>query len=358
MRPMTEKIAKLVLLVGVIGSFASGRTDAHHGPSVEPLYDTSALVELEGEVTEVFWRNPHVRFRIRVTAGTESGEIWEMEMNPINILARAGLNAELLQRGDAVKVAGVVSRRNPRHMALHHLLLPNGLEFAGRGTTRELRFSDRRLSLEALPMAEATIEAARREADGIFRVWARGPEYGVGSMRSPRHDDTNLTEAALAAKAAFDPAEDPIMDCVPDGMPRGMMHPSSVEFIDEDDRILLLVQEHDLVRTIHMESDSDPRDMPATPQGYSVGHWEGDTLVVTTTRIDWPYSDSNGVPQSPDASHVERFTLSADETRLEYEMISTDPAYLREPAMRGGHWQWLPGVELRPFECAVWEESG
>ena len=71
-------------------------------------------------------------------------------------------------------------------MALRHLLLPNGLEDAGRGDTRELLFSDRRLSLEALPMATATIEVAKRNANGIFRVWARGPEYGVGSTRS-RH---------------------------------------------------------------------------------------------------------------------------------------------------------------------------
>ena len=100
--------------MSVIVALASSRSEAHHGPSVEPLYDTSALVELAGEVSDVFWRNPHVRFRVRVTEGDEAGEIWELEMNPINILARAGLNADLLQRGDAVKVAGVVSRRNPR----------------------------------------------------------------------------------------------------------------------------------------------------------------------------------------------------------------------------------------------------
>ena len=335
----------------------AGGVSAHHGPSVEPLYDTSQLVELAGEVTEVFWRNPHVRFRIRVTTGAEAGEIWELEMSPINLLARAGLDADLLQPGDAVRVAGVASRRNPRHMALRNLLLPNGLEYAGRGDRGELLFSDRRLSLEALPMADAVIETARREADGIFRVWARGPEYGVGSMRSPRHDDDNLTAAAIAAKAAFDRAADPIMGCVPDGMPRSMMHPSSVEFIDEGDRILLLVQEHDLVRTIHMETAEAPEDVPATPLGYSVGRWEGETLVVTTSGIDWPYSDSNGVPQSPDAVHVERFTLSSDETQLDYEMVSTDPAYLLEPSLRGGHWQWLPGVELRPYECAVWENN-
>jgi hypothetical protein len=341
--------------LGVLLCFTFG-ANAHHGPSVEPLYDTSTLVELDGVVTEVFWRNPHVRFRIDVSAAGTQAEIWELEMSPINILARAGLDGDLVQSGDRVRVAGVVSRRNARHMALHHLLLPNGLEYAGRGTNRQLRFSGRRLSIEALPMAEATIEAAKREANGIFRVWARGPEYGVGSNRS-RHDDSVLTEEALAAKAVFDPGTDPLMDCVPEGMPRGMLHPSSVEFIDEGEQILLLVQEHDLVRTIHMRADAEPAEQPATPLGYSTGSWEGSTLVVETTRIDWPYSDGNGVPQSDEAVHIERFTLSPDEMRLDYEMTSVDPRYLREPSVRGGHWQWLPGVELRPFECAVWEQE-
>ena len=36
--------------IGVVVALASSRSEAHHGPSVEPLYDTSALVELAGEV--------------------------------------------------------------------------------------------------------------------------------------------------------------------------------------------------------------------------------------------------------------------------------------------------------------------
>ena len=40
---------------------------AHHGPVGSPsLYDVEDLVVLEGELTEVFWRSPHVRFRLKV----------------------------------------------------------------------------------------------------------------------------------------------------------------------------------------------------------------------------------------------------------------------------------------------------
>jgi len=58
-----SRVAFFAVLAGV-----SATAFTHHGPSVEPLYDTSGLVELDGVVTEVFWRNPHVRFRIDVAA--------------------------------------------------------------------------------------------------------------------------------------------------------------------------------------------------------------------------------------------------------------------------------------------------
>ncbi|HEY5622374.1 MAG TPA: hypothetical protein VIV14_01350, partial [Gammaproteobacteria bacterium] len=112
---------------------------------------------------------------------------------------------------------------------------------------------------------------------------------------------------------------------------------------------------YDLLRTIHMSSDVDPETQPATPLGYSIGRWEGDTLVVTTTRIDWPNSDRNGVPQSPDAMHIERFTPAPDGQTMAYELTSIDPVYLIGSPVRPGSFSWRPGREIEPFECEVWE---
>lgn len=338
--------ALFAALTGYVGNIA-----AHHGPPNEPLYDTAAPVVFDGEITEVFWRNPHARFRMRVTDGPNEGEIWEVETNPVGILLRTGFTPDLLPAGAPVKVAGVVSRRRPRSMALYNLLLPNGYEFADAARPRPLRFSDTRLSMELLPVDEARIQAAIRDADGIFRVWSRS----LG--RQSRHDPSVLTPAALAARAEFTRADDPILDCVQDGMPRGMLHPPPISFSDEGDRIVLRAAEHDLVRTIHMTADVDPRDQPRTPLGYSVGYWENDnTLVVTTSRINWPYSDGNGTPQSEESVHIERFTLSEDETALEYELTSIDPPYLIGPSVRGAQFTWDPAREIEPYNCALWDE--
>ena len=332
---------------------------AHHGPHAEPLYDTSGLVEFEGEVTEVFWRNPHARFRIRVTSGPETGEIWQIETNPPANLRRNGFAPELMPIGSEVKVAGVVSRRKPRHMGLFNLLLPNGLEFADVSRPNPLRFSDRRLDQRLnLQQTQAgndqpgsvQVEAAIRDANGIFRVWQRD-RTPFGSL-----DDSVLTAAALTATAAYDETVDLAkLDCIPPGMPTGMMNPSVFQFVDEGDRIILLVQLYDLVRTIHMNSDVDPDTQPASPLGYSVGKWEDDTLVVTTTRIDSPLSNNDGVPQSAEAIHIERFTLAADGSTMDYELMSVDPAYLIGAPIRPGTFTWRPGREIGEFGCTVWE---
>ena len=95
----------------------------------------------------------------------------------------------------------------------------------------------------------------------------------------------------------------------------------------------------------------DPESQPRTPLGYSVGRWEGNTLVVTTTRISDIYFDDRGAPQSEDAVVVERYTLSEDETRLDYESIHTDPVNFTEPARLVGYWDWVPGEQIRRFDC-------
>lgn len=87
-----------------------------------------------------------------------------------------------------------------------------------------------------------------------------------------------------------------------------------------------LGEEFDTVRTIHMNAGSGSR--PATPSllGYSVGRWEGPTLVVTTTGVSWRHFDQVGVPLGTAATIVERFTPTPDGSRLDYEMTVTDPA--------------------------------
>jgi hypothetical protein len=72
--------------------------------------------------------------------------------------------------------------------------------------------------------------------------------------------------------------------------------------------------------------------------------------VVTTTRVNWPYYDTIGTPQSDAVEITERFALSDDQTRLDFLITVRDPATLTAPAVIAGHWLAL-GHEVQRFAC-------
>ena len=162
-----------------------------------------------------------------------------------------------------------------------------------------------------------------------------------------------LTETARAIRAEWDPqrAGNPFLSCEPIGMPRIMGQPYPMEFVDDGERILLRIELYDVVRTIHMDPDAAAGNAPPGPLGFSTGSWDGNALVVRTTRLGWPWFDQSGIPQSAAAELLERFTPSADGTRLEYILTVTDPDTFTEPVTLEKYWTWRPDAQVRPFDC-------
>ena len=111
------------------------------------------------------------------------------------------------------------------------------------------------------------------------------------------------------------------------------------------------MEEYDTVRTIYMSAQPETPDIPRL--GRSTGHWEGPTLVVATTDISWTHFDRDGIPLHPGAETLERFTLSSDGSRLDYQITVTDPGSFTEPVTLDKHWLWYPEVVVEPFECVA-----
>jgi hypothetical protein len=194
---------------------------------------------------------------------------------------------------------------------------------------------------------------------GLFRVWSHTRTIArlFPEVTDPTADVNAypLTPAARAQLAEFDRGTDnPTANCVPKGMPTIMEAPYPIEFVrQENGDILLKLEEYDLTRPIYM-SAGVTRELPQpSPLGFSVGRFEGATLVVTTTRISWPFFSQLGIRQSPSVEIVERFTPSTDGDRLDYEMTVTDPATFTRPVVLRQYWLWLPSVTLLPYECTV-----
>jgi hypothetical protein len=334
--------------------FLASPASAHHGPIGNPdLYLSENLLELEGEITEILWRNPHPRLRLRAVDENGQEGIWELELDgsPISY-ARRGVAAEdFAQIGDRVRIAGVAARFAPRAIGVLHYLRPDGRELVFRN--RELRWSAVHYSPAERPLDPAKVAQARQTAQSIFRVWG-----GRSRDNAPPHPPLStyerfLTEQGRELAADWVRArDDPELKCQ-QGMPTTMFDPVPMEIVNEGGRILIRIQEYDVERVIHMTAEAETVDPEPSPLGYSLGRWEGNTLVVTTTHVDWPQFDPYGTPQSDQTRYVERFSFSAEDEDLNYTFMATDPVMFTQPITFERSRPWTPGVELVPFNCAA-----
>lgn len=338
------KSAKATAVVGLL--LLPFTVFGHHSTTE---YDQTTVVELEGEVVSVFWRNPHVVINV---ATMQEGEevIWKLEGSSVSSQSRRGITGDLIKVGDKVRAAGAASTRRANNMIVQHLLLPSGYELLLRGNEPQ-HWPD--ATLFAMSEGIDPAKAAAAEATGIFRVWTWGRLEPGWWFFGPT-ENFPLTEAALAKEATWDEfVDNPQLDCVAPGMPATIGNPYPLQFVQVGENIELRQEEFDVVRTIHMNGSPDAN-TPASPLGYSVGQWEDDnTLVISTTHINWPYFNRVGVSQSEDVSVQERFVIDEEAGKLHYELTVTDPATLTEPYKWKALWVWVPGEVVAKYACTV-----
>jgi hypothetical protein len=299
-------MARKLLAAVVLGScLLPAAVRAHHSGSE---YSRN-VVEIEGTLLAVSWRNPHVHFTVR--APDPSGKVltWDIEANSLSILRRTDATPENLKVGDKIKVAGTPSDRAPNRMWAMHILTAGGREIVlGPGVPP-------RWGTTALGSKSTWFEGGT-DADktaGIFRVWST--QFGAGGGLWRR--DYPLTDAASKARAGFNRLTDSVAPgCRPKGMPTIMEQPYPLEFVRKGENILLRLEEYDTVRTIVMS----------------------------------PF-DPSGIPLGPAATIVERFTPSSDGTRLNYTMTVTDPATFTQPVELSRSWVWRRGETVKPYDC-------
>jgi hypothetical protein len=133
-------------------------------------------------------------------------------------------------------------------------------------------------------------------------------------------------------------------------MPTIMEQPYGMQFEDRGATILLQLEEYDTVRTIHM-SEGGATPAAKSLLGYSVGKWDGATLVVNTSGISWPYIAPNGLPQGTASRLEERFTPSADGKRLMYTLTINDPETFTKPPVLTRAWVWRADERVRRYAC-------
>ena len=331
---MKLPVSKLILfpMIILVCSYSYG----HHGLS---RFDAGTTITLQGNILRVEWVNPHVSITIRVV--DEAGKVteWEVEGPPPAMLARVGWSRETLRAGSPITASGNPTK-SPSNLLYGTNIQPiEGMEF------------DQSQSISVL-MGDR--EASESDASSLEGLWLTLLSPTQLAIYSGQGAAEGLTDGGRAALRAFDESTmNPGVDCVRNPAPASMVMPDLKKITFEEDVIVIESNYDNARRVIRMESDSVVEAI-ASNQGYSLGRWEGDTLVIETSHFsDHAMGNKWGVPSGPQKYLREEITLNTDTNSISYSYELSDPEFLTEVISGTAEWVYRPEMEFVTFECDI-----
>jgi hypothetical protein len=143
----------------------------------------------------------------------------------------------------------------------------------------------------------------------------------------------------------------PGVSCLPSGIPEKDNIPDGLKLVQTEDLIILLHES----RTIYRQIFTDGRPLPRNPQptwmGYSVGHWDGDTLVVETIGQNGKtWLDMKGLPGTESLRVTERFSRPRT-GHMDIAVTIDDPKAYTKPWTANLKWRLEPDTDLIESIC-------
>jgi hypothetical protein len=193
-------------------------------------------------------------------------------------------------------------------------------------------------------------------------VVALGAAAGVPASLGVVQDDGKIPYKPEALAMKQENVEhwidrDPELKCYLPGIPRAMYLPYPFEITQSTDKVHMSFAFTNTARTIHLDKVEDPP--TDTWMGHSVGHWEGDTLVVNVNSFnDKTWFDRTGNFHS-EALHVtERFSLLTPDViwyvaTIEDPNVFTRAWRIAMPLYR----RMEPNIQLLEYQCIEFVEE-
>ena len=195
--------------------------------------------------------------------------------------------------------------------------------------------------------------AAPKLADGtpdLSGVWLGegGNDADISRALKPGEQILMLPWAENTVKNRLS-KQDPEANCLPTGIPRGSPYPWRILQTPMHYFILFEGNIHSY-RQIFMNG-KHPDDPDPTWYGHSIGHWDGNTLVVDTVGFnDKFWFDYKGHPHTEKLHTVERYTRT-DLGHMSIEVTIDDPGAYTKPFTTAGKATLMPGTELLEYIC-------
>jgi len=322
---------------GLAAVAVAGSALAHHSNSA---LDQENVVTVEGTVTEYTLRNPHSYFVVETTDETGATVSWEVQMGSAISMRTRGWTQNTLVLGDYV-VVDLHAARDGRPYGLISSLERNG-QF---------------VSYERLPQQEPDVRATTLEGIWLTDRELLPADY-PGGLAELVERELTLTEKGRAAREAYnqDSPENPELSCITKPTPGGILYtivyPMQIEFLEDEQIIMIRIQYFDQERTVYMDGREHPPAEQRTHEGHSIGWWEDDVLIVDTTNFAddrSPYQ--NGVPSGAQKHVVERYRLHDDGTHMTVQFTLEDPEYIVGSMSYETVMRYAPHRQMTPFNC-------
>ncbi len=200
----------------------------------------------------------------------------------------------------------------------------------------------------ATPARRAAYEAIAELPDLDDGVW----QIDWFANRGPGQPKPSLTPQAQARLDAYKKAglQNRNANCVPPGVPEIMTWPYPIEFLYSPGRVTIAIESDSQVRRIYTDGRGHPDDPDPAFNGDSIGHWEGDTLVVDTTALNPTTEIAPGVGHSDEARVIERIRKTGPDA-LEIVTTVEDPKVLTKPWTTTAHYARHREWTIREYVC-------
>ena len=221
------------------------------------------------------------------------------------------------------------------------------------------RASNGKPDLTGIWQANSTQRVSWEEANGGTGVGGTGanPNAPVAPASTDRQTAAPAPYQPSAAKKVVESfnnrdIDDPTARCLPAGIPR--LHSIGLfpmQIVQTPTQIVMLYEYTNVFRVIPLNA-KHPEDIEPSYLGDSVGHWEGDTLVVDMTGFnDRTWLVGAGTFHTEALHITERYTR-VDKDRIDYEAVMEDPNVFTKPWTYKSSLMLREGTRLREYICA------
>ena len=350
---VSHKIVRSTVFAVALGSLAAPAL-AHHSFGE---FQMTVPLNLSGTLTDMHFVNPHSYMEIDAVDANGKKSHMRCEMRAATLLKRSGWSAEMFKVGSHVEIEGHPHRTDSHACYIENLKIGDAPKLNRNDqfetkthvdtSKRPLRLADGQPNISGdWAVEQLVLTVPPSGGNGSMIPKSQSPAFAAGKItlqqvqatQPPRPKVVYTAEGRKAADSfnGRSPKDNPWFACKPTSFIRDWTADWPINRFEQKttangEKIIEITYGlYNFERRIHVGMAKHPDRLKPSYAGHSIGHWEGNTLIVDTVGF------AAGVLSPPTRSSeqmhiVERFTFDPQKFSLRRDYSVTDPVYLAAP---------------------------